>query len=126
MGGFLIHEPAHVAVGRLHHGVELVCRAPVHLPAFYPGQQHRDGLRELAVIWNGGRRQERATSSRVLLRAREASPGSTCSDLGKLAFLGKAPALHGLSFPLIPLVPQSHLALLTRLPLRERGCPGLP
>lgn len=36
------HQPAHVAVGRLQHGVEVVCGPPVHLAD--PGQQHRDGL----------------------------------------------------------------------------------
>lgn len=50
MGGLFIHEPAHVAVGRLNHGVELVRRAPIHLPTLYPGQQNCNSLGELAVI----------------------------------------------------------------------------
>ena len=48
----LAHQPAHVAVGRLDHGVEVVGGAAVHLSAVDPGEEHRRGLAEgLVVCW---------------------------------------------------------------------------
>ena len=52
----LAHQPPHVAVGRLDHGVELVGGSAVDLAAVDPGVENRRGLAELMVVCGSDRR----------------------------------------------------------------------
>lgn len=80
VGGFLVHQAADVAVGRLHHRIELVCRAPAHLTPLDPGQQHGDGLRELAVVWKWETSRLESHSRRRLLSRRSVAYLDRCES----------------------------------------------